>query len=119
MNCGRCGRSMKIEHYGVSYRGIAAADNAILCLECSEVFQHFLAKMPAGDSVLPMILFCPGPVPDGHGGIRVCGSRHVDKGVFAGKPHHTHSCQTCGFTWRPAVGFTVGVEFLPGFKDEA
>ena len=47
-----------------------------------------------------------------------CGLLHVDRGLFATKPHHTHSCQGCGMTWRPAVVDTVGVQFLPGFKDE-
>lgn len=47
-----------------------------------------------------------------------CGRLHEDVGVFATKPHHTHSCQFCGLTWRPAVPFTRGVRFLPGFKDE-
>lgn len=46
-----------------------------------------------------------------------CGVLHVDEGAFATKPHHTHSCQACGLTWRPAVAATVGVRFLPGFKD--
>lgn len=56
---------------------------------------------------IPMYLTCPS-----------CNARHVDAGEFATKPHHTHSCQTCGLTWRPAVVATVGVQFLPGFKDE-
>lgn len=64
---------------------------------------------------IPMILHCPGVKDDG----TVCGARHVDVGLFATKLHHTHSCQTCGFTWRPAVVDTVGVQFLPGFKNEA
>ena len=55
---------------------------------------------------IPMILTCPS-----------CNARHVDKGEFVTKPHHTHSCQSCGLTWRPAVVPTVGVQFLPGFKD--
>ena len=46
-----------------------------------------------------------------------CGERHIDSGEFATKPHHTHACQTCGETWRPAKVPTVGVQFLPGFKD--
>lgn len=58
---------------------------------------------------VPMILTCPA-----HG----CGARHVDKGDFATKPHHTHACQHCGHVWRPAIVPTVGVQFLPGFKDE-
>lgn len=54
-----------------------------------------------------MLIWCP-----------MCGARHIDKGDFATKSHHTHSCQECGLTWRPAVEPTVGVQFLPGFKDE-
>ncbi len=56
---------------------------------------------------IPMILSCP-----------ICHRRHIDKGEFATKPHHTHACQHCGQVWRPAVVATVGVQFLPGFKDE-
>lgn len=56
---------------------------------------------------IPMRLVCP----------RCC-ALHIDDGEFATKPHHTHSCQTCGETWRPAVVHTVGVRFLPGFKNE-
>lgn len=47
-----------------------------------------------------------------------CGKLHIDEGEFATKPHHTHACQACGLTWRPAVVCTVGVRFLPGFKNE-
>lgn len=56
---------------------------------------------------VPMILYCP-----------ECGKRHIDAGEFATKSHHTHACQSCGCVWRPAVVATVGVQFLPGFKDE-
>lgn len=58
---------------------------------------------------IPMLLWCPA-----HG----CNARHIDKGEWTGKPHHTHACQSCGMTWRPAVVNTVGVQFLPGFKDK-
>lgn len=54
---------------------------------------------------IPMVLHCP-----------ECRTRHIDEGDFATKVHHTHSCQGCGLTWRPAVVPTVGVQFLPGFK---
>jgi hypothetical protein len=47
----------------------------------------------------------------------VCGELHIDEGEHATKPHHTHSCQYCGCTWRPAIVHTVGVRFLPGFKN--
>lgn len=56
---------------------------------------------------IPMFLTCPG-----------CGERHIDEGEFSTKPHHTHACQSCGLAWRPAVVSTVGVRFLPGFKNE-
>lgn len=57
---------------------------------------------------IPMLLWCP-----------ECKARHVDKGEFATtKHHHTHACQHCGHCWRPAIVSTVGVQFLPGFKDE-
>lgn len=55
---------------------------------------------------VPMILSCP-----------ECCERHIDAGEWAEKPHHTHACQSCGFVWRPAVVATVGVRFLPGFRD--
>lgn len=58
------------------------------------------------DAPVPLLLNCP-----------ACGERHVDAGPFATKPHHTHACQFCGMTWRPAIAPTVGVQFLPGFKD--
>jgi hypothetical protein len=66
---------------------------------------------PLGEPApIPMLLWCP-----------KCGGRHIDKGEFATKPHHTHACQHegCGLPWRPAIVPTVGVEFLPGFKDTA
>lgn len=56
---------------------------------------------------IPMILTCPS-----------CSARHVDEGEFATKVHHTHACQSCGMVWRPAVVPTVGVRFLPGYKDK-
>lgn len=55
---------------------------------------------------VPMLICCP-----------ACGERHIDEGEFATKAHHTHACQGCGMTWRPAVAPTVGVRFLPGFKN--
>jgi hypothetical protein len=47
-----------------------------------------------------------------------CGKLHIDEPPFDTKPHHTHSCQHCGITWRPAVVNTVGVRFLPGYRNE-
>lgn len=59
------------------------------------------------EAPVPMILACP-----------ICGERHIDEGLFATKNHHTHACQNCGLVWRPALVATVGVQFLPGFKNE-
>lgn len=55
---------------------------------------------------VPMLLHCPW-----------CGHRHIDEGEFATKAHHTHACQNCGMCWRPCIVPTVGVQFLPGFKN--
>lgn len=59
------------------------------------------------DSPIPMRIPCP-----------ECKTLHIDEGIWATKLHHTHSCQSCGLTWRPAVVHTVGVRFLPGFKND-
>jgi hypothetical protein len=63
-------------------------------------------KPPEPPPPVPMLLWCP-----------ECGERHLDVGDFATKPHHTHACQYCGHVWRPAIVPTVGVQFLPGFKN--
>ena len=56
---------------------------------------------------IPMLLWCP-----------QCSERHIDEGVWADRHHHTHACQHCGHVWRPAAVATVGVQYLPGFKNE-
>lgn len=61
----------------------------------------------AENAPIPMRLPCP-----------TCGVLHIDVGDFATKVHHTHACQNCGAVWRPAVVATVGVRFLPGFRNE-
>jgi predicted RNA-binding Zn-ribbon protein involved in translation (DUF1610 family) len=58
------------------------------------------------DRPVPMLLWCP-----------ECGERHIDSGEFATRVHMTHACQHCGMVWRPAILATVGVRFLPGFKN--
>lgn len=60
-----------------------------------------------GPDPIPMRLNCPS-----------CGALHLDVGEYAEMPHHTHACQHCGMVWRPAVVPTVGVQFLPGFKND-
>jgi rubredoxin len=59
------------------------------------------------EAPIPMRLLCPS-----------CGQLHIDEGEFETKPHHTHACQLCGHVWRPAIVSTVGVQFLPGFKNK-
>jgi len=67
------------------------------------LYAHLKIVKPA-DQAIPMLLWCP-----------QCGERHIDAGE---KLHHTHACQECGHVWRPAIVATVGVKYLPGFKDE-
>lgn len=56
---------------------------------------------------IPMRIPCPS-----------CATLHIDEGELATKPHHTHACQSCGRVWRPAIVHTVGVRFLPGFRND-
>jgi hypothetical protein len=73
-----------------------------------EVRDRLAAAWPSLPAVapIPMRLHCP------H-----CHALHLDVDEFATKPHHTHACQACGAVWRPAIVPTVGVRFLPGFKN--
>ena len=73
-------------------------------VELAAIFRA--AAFEASLGPIPMLIFCP-----------ACAFRHIDEGEWAVKPHHTHACQECGFVWRPAIVPTVGVHFLPGFKD--
>lgn len=57
---------------------------------------------------IPMRLHCP-----------ECGELHVDDGEWATREHTSHACQFCGAVWRPAVVATVGVRFLPGYRNES
>jgi hypothetical protein len=79
------------------------------CLECAaRAANAALASFAQTQNLpVPIVLHCP-----------ECRARHIDEGEFATKAHHTHSCQSCGLTWRPAVVATVGVQFLPGFKND-
>ena len=99
----RCAQTGKIT---INERDLDVRD--VLC--SIEVVQGFVddhnnlidARQP-----VPMILNCPS-----------CGERHIDEEEFATKPHHTHACQNCGMVWRPAKVDTVGVRFLPGYKND-
>jgi len=80
------------------------------CLERDLGAWQRVALAPQGgekkEIPVPMVLHCP-----------ECRMRHIDVGEFVTKPHHTHACQGCGLVWRPAIGVTVGVRFLPGFMN--
>lgn len=70
------------------------------------IVTNALAIAAQAEEPIPMLIVCP-----------ACNERHVDEGEFATKRHHTHACQFCGTVWRPAIVATVGVHFLPGFKN--
>jgi hypothetical protein len=77
------------------------------CAECIiEELSAQLSNLEWAENPIPMRLNCP-----------ECGVLHIDEGEFATKIHHTHAFQSCGCVWRPAVVPTVGVRFLPGFKN--
>lgn len=82
-------------------------DGREVCLYIAESIAAKRKRDTGAGGSIPMLLWCP-----------ECGARHLDVGDFATKPHHTHACQSCGMVWRPAIGPTVGVAFLPGFKNE-
>jgi hypothetical protein len=106
--CLRCGRSRAVvAALAVRGRPRLVVERPRLehaTLECNLPHAAMLVHAPC---LFPMLLHCP-----------MCGGRHIDEGEFATKPHHTHACQHCGHTWRPAIVNTVGVQFLPGFKNE-
>ena len=86
------------------------------CNNCANLIHLIAEKMaieilklqrPENPMPIPMLLSCP-----------ECKARHIDVGEFATKVHHTHACQACGHVWRSAIVPTVGVQFLPGFKDK-
>lgn len=111
--CSRCWRENTEETVIIAFdtRLIAKLKEASPTRDAS--VRQLLAEREQAIQVLkqpiPLWLTCPR-----------CGTQHIDEGVFATKPHHTHTCQheDCGLTWRPAVAPTVGVRFLPGFKNE-
>jgi len=100
------------EHVNIPYK--PCLDNINICQLCgSHISNHYehqtihVRKLKEIELIIPMILWCP-----------QCKERHIDIGEFATKPHHTHACQYCGMVWRPSIINTVGVQFLPGFKND-
>ena len=90
-------------HDDVEYR---ARHWAKVLQEKTQITRNSLSGKCHEQVPVPMILFCPG-----------CAARHLDEGEFETKSHHTHACQRCGLVWRPALVPTIGVQFLPGFKN--
>jgi hypothetical protein len=111
----RDGYSMTVVHGGddrlIISAGTANIDRGAIVLsreeECSLLDSLGVPPLGAAPDPIPMLLTCPS-----------CNERHIDEGEFATKPHHTHACQSCGLVWRPAKVDTVGVRFLPGYKNE-
>jgi hypothetical protein len=91
-----CAQPVKCVHSAAYLEG-----DKVRCALCD-----LAAEKAARSAPVPMRLVCP-----------ECGSYHIDEGEFATRPHHTHACQDCGNVWRPAIVATVGVRFLPGFKN--
>lgn len=85
----------------------ATGDTALVGSEVRDFAQAVIESFSSLSAPIPMRLVCP----------RCC-ALHIDEGEFATKHHHTHACQNCGEVWRPAIVPTVGVRFLPGFKNE-
>ena len=94
----------------VTNKIIIVSDDGSKIIPCSiELLQEFVNshnQLIDATQPVPMLLHCP-----------ICTVKHVDDGKFATKPHHTHACQGCGHVWRPAIVNTVGVEYLPGYKN--
>lgn len=87
----------------------AEGESVHLVCDAVEWYRDTLAETSEAYTLtpVPMLLWCP-----------ACHERHVDEGEFATKPHATHACQKCGLVWKPAKVPTVGVQFLPGYRDE-
>jgi hypothetical protein len=96
-------------------RGVAVIEAELRGCACSEIMEkdharHFKGcelRGGADPTPLPILLHCP-----------MCAAKHIDSGVWATKSHKDHACQRCGHTWRPMTVPTVGVRFLPGYKND-
>lgn len=81
-------------------------DYSVTSISFARLVSNALVEKSHPQPPIPMRLHCP-----------ECMALHVDVGEFETKAHHTHACQHCGHVWRPAIVATIGVQFLPGFKD--
>lgn len=99
-------------HFWMGLTRSTIAESLKVCLSYGSMLRLLDCAMgkepdkPQPEINIPLLLHCP-----------QCNERHIDEGVFATKPHHTHACQHCGHCWRPAIVNTTGVRFLPGFKN--
>lgn len=100
--CPDCSQQMPVSRGKLAEHGVAAEHE-------TGFLWRVLRSLDVNRKIpIPMIMSCPR-----------CEGRHIDKEPWATRRHHTHACQHCGHNWRPAVEPTVGVQFLPGFKDDA
>ncbi len=81
--------------------------NELVQVPSHEIRALLLTRIEILPEPIPMILHCP-----------ECAERHIDENGWEIKIHYTHACQNCGLVWRPAIVPTIGVRFLPGFKNE-
>lgn len=112
--CSFCGNSKESKK---AFKGPQAA----ICKECLEIGSDILSDQlnvtPVRErtSVVLPILFLESPVEPGNP-VRcyltcpACKQSHIDKGEWATKPHRTHLCEYCNYTWKPADFPTVGVD---------
>lgn len=92
-------------------RALLSVEQLAKLVECFEPEQGIVAaagRASGSPSPVPMLLWCP-----------QCNERHIDRGEFATRSHKTHTCQFCGMHWQPSLVPTLGVQFLPGCRNEA
>lgn len=113
VDCSECGRAAFREGLDLSNNAVRIRLEMLEHAAFSETTKAMRGMLEHNDKLaealskpIPMRLPCP-----------KCGALHVDEGEFATKAHHAHACQACGEVWRPAVVYTVGVRFLPGFRN--
>lgn len=102
---GACAISDVIKHNDDLNAIVSAQEGEIKELRAR--LSGLVSELKAKTTPVPMRIICP-----------ECKTLHIDEGEFATKPHSTHACQSCGNVWRPAIVATVGVRFLPGFKND-
>lgn len=97
-----------LEEFQAYYRHInEVVDKRFQVMKVGRGERLIATEQPSQQQPLAIRVHCP-----------ECHKLHVDEGIWSTKPHDTHSCQNCGLTWKPARVPTVGVQFLPGYKND-